>query len=138
VGLATLTVVAASAGVALAVNTNSIKVSTPFLPTLKGNEATIKVSGEAIYPLPGDQYPAIDLFTGPEPCKDTLDAELTLFERRPGTVKLRLGHVRVKDKYKEEYRATEGTKGKYYACAYLYVLPQGTELAHAADSWRVL
>jgi hypothetical protein len=134
-GSLTLALVAASTGVALGVGMNSIKVSAPFFPVGPGKEAVIKVSGEAIFPLPGDESTHIDVYTSVEPCKGTAHAEAELAPRKATG---RLAHVAVKNMFKAEVRVKESARGKYYACAYLYVLPQDMQIAHAADSWRVL
>jgi hypothetical protein len=135
VGLLTLALTAASGGLALGVDKNSIKVSTPFFPVGPGKEAVIKVSGGAIFPLPGDESTHIDVFTSVEPCKGTAHAEIELV---PRLATGRLSHKAVKNEFKEDVRVTERARGKYYACAYLYILPQDRQVAHAADSWRVL
>lgn len=135
VGVLTLALTAASGGLALGVDKNSIKVSAPFFPVGVGKEAVIKVHGEAIHPLPGNESTHIDVYTSAEPCKDTAHAEAGLAPRKATG---RLAHVAVKSMFKADVRVKEGARGKYYACAYLYVLPQDKQLAHAADSWRVL
>jgi hypothetical protein len=126
-GLATLGVVGASSGAALGVGFVHVKVSVPAKPVPLDRGFPLGVKGHSSKPA------ELAMFVSTHPCKATAEAETVLFKEKKAT---RPVHHKVHGDFNKPFMYSVNSKGKHYACAYLYEVPQ-TTLARDEASWQV-
>lgn len=126
-GLATLGLVGASSGAALGVGFVHVKVTVPKTPVPLDRGFPLSVEGHSSKPA------ELAMFVSTHACKANAEAETVLFKEKKAT---RPVNHRVHGEFKQSFNYSVNSKGKHYACAYLYEVPK-TTLARDEASWQV-